>query len=205
MVEDSDARADLLQRIWSRRAGLQAYLQEERPRFRRRANLTIVLSTMAALSTAGPAVGGESFAGGIQRALGLGSDSYVWRVLCLLALVVSVGAALLTNLAKSQDHGSRLATAEAVDGELEGLSVLLQFGELPVQDAVKLYQQYTAKISFVPDIPVLPGGRPVEPAGPGPADPPRRTGGLPAVPPPARPGSTARSSGRSREDRTPPR
>lgn len=204
MVEDRDVRADLLQRIWSRRASLQEYLAEHRPRVRRRANVTIVLSTLAAISTAGPAVGGESFAGGIQRALGLSSESYVWRVLCLLALLVSVGAALLTNLGKSQDQATRLATAEAVDGELEGLSVLLQFGELPVQDAVKLYQQYTAKISFVPDVPVPAGSRPVEAAVPGSADAARRRRSLPAVPPP-RPGAAAQPSGRSRQDRTPPR
>jgi hypothetical protein len=205
MVEDSDVRTDLLQRIWSRRAGLQAYLQEQRPRVRRRANVTIVLSTLAAISTAGPAVGGQSFADGVQRALGLSSDSSVWRVLCLVALLVSVGAAILTNLAKSQDHTTRLAAAEAVDGELEGLSVLLEFGQLPVQDAVKLYQQYTAKISFVPDVPMAAGSRPMEVAAPASADRPHRTGGLPAVPPPVHPRSTTPPSGRPRRDRPPPR
>jgi hypothetical protein len=189
MVEDNRVRDDLLQRISSRRAGVQAHLQEQRPRFRRRANLTIVLSTLAALSTAGPAVGGESFAGGVQRALGLPSDSSVWRVLCLIALLVSVGAAILTNLSKSPDHAVRLANAEAVEAELGGLAVLLEFGQLPVQDAVKLYQQYTAKVSFVPDGPVAAGSRPMAAAAPVPADGARRTDGVPAVPPPSRPRS----------------
>jgi hypothetical protein len=213
MAENSDVRADLLQRIWSRRAGLQAYVEQNRPRFRRRANVTIVLSTLAALSTAGPAVGGESFAGGVQRALGLSSDSYVWRVLCLAALLVSVGAAILTNLAKSPDQAARLASAEAVDGELEGLSVLLEFGQLAVQDAVKLYQQYTAKISFVPDAPMAPDSGPAAVVAPAvasvpasaPADRARRGGGLPAVPPPVRPRSTMPPVPRPPSDRTPPR
>ena len=83
-------------------------------------------------------MGGESFAGGVEKALGLTSDSYVWRALCLLALLVSIGAAVLTNLGKSSDQGGRLPTAEAVDGELEGLSFVLEFGQLPLEDAVKL-------------------------------------------------------------------
>jgi hypothetical protein len=65
-------------------------------------------------------VGGETFAGGVQRALGLRTDSIVWRVLCLAALVVSVTAAVLTNLTRTQDTVERLSTAEAVGAELEG-------------------------------------------------------------------------------------
>jgi hypothetical protein len=186
MAEDGDARANLLARIASRRASVRAHLQGNRPRVRRRANATIVLSSLAAFFTAGPAVGGETFAGGLQKTLGLSSDAYVWRVLCLAAMLVSVGAAVLTNLSKSHDAASRLSTAEAVDGELEGLAVLLEFGQLPVQDAVKLYQQYTAKISFVEDLTLADGYHP-GPASAGvgaePVDGQRRTGELPAVPP----------------------
>jgi hypothetical protein len=205
MVEGNDVRVDLLERVGSRRHSLQAYLRDNQPRFRRRTNITIVLSTVAAISTAGPALGGQSFAEGVQKALGLSSDAIVWRVLCLLALLVSFAAALLTNLGRSQDQAARLATAEAVEGELEGLSVLLQFGQLPVQDAVKLYQQYTAKVSYVPDDPTPAGSRPVAVAAPAPAAPPHRTGGLPAVPPPVRPRSTTPPSGRPRRDRPAPR
>ena len=172
MTDDDGVRADLLQRIASRRASVQAHLQDQRPRFRRRTNLTIVLSTLAAVSTAGPAVGGESFAGGVKNTLGLSSDSYVWRVLCLIALLVSVGAAILTNLGKSQDHAARLASAEAAVAELDGLTVLLEFGQLPIQDAVKLYQQYSSKIGFLPDVPVPATSSPS--AGPRPPGPPPR-------------------------------
>jgi hypothetical protein len=204
MVEDNSVRLDLLQRISSRRAGVQAYLQQQRPRFRRRANVTIVLTTLAAVSTVGPAVGGQTFADGVKRALGLSSDSVVWRVLCLVALLVSVGAAILTNLGKSQSEATRLANVEAVEAELEGLAVLLEFGQLPVQDAVKLYQQYTSKISFVPDGPVAAGNHPMAGAAPVPADGARRTDGVPAVPPPARPRSGTGTGGRRYPGPPPP-
>jgi cytochrome bd-type quinol oxidase subunit 2 len=149
MVEDSDLRRDLLWRIEARRAAVQAFLRANRPRTRRRANMAIVLSSLAAVFTAGPAFGGEGFAGTVQKTLNLASDSYVWRILCLLALLVSVSSATLTNITKSQDDVARLSTAEAANAELEGLSTLLQFGHLSVQDAVKLYQQYSAQIPFV--------------------------------------------------------
>jgi cytochrome bd-type quinol oxidase subunit 2 len=157
MPDDGELRRDLLARIQARRGSVQAFLRDHRPRIRRRANITIVLSSLAAVFTAGPAVGGETFAESVQDTLGLQSDSSVWRVLCLLAMLVSVGAAVLTNIAKSQDDVARLSTAEAANAELEGLATLLEFGHLSVDDAVKLYQQYSVKIPFVEEPSV--GGR----------------------------------------------
>jgi hypothetical protein len=155
MAEDTEVlRSELIARIEGRRAAVRAYLHENEPRVRRRSNLTVVLSALAAVFTVGPAVGGETFSRGVQRALGLSTDSLVWRFLCLATLLVSVAAAILTNLAKSQDTMSRLSTVEAAGAELEGLATLLEFGQLPLPDAVKLYQQYTAKIPFVEDVPV---------------------------------------------------
>ena len=159
MADDSELRRNLLWRIETRRAAVQAFLRANRPRTRRRANVCVVLSSLAALFTAGPAVGGETFAGGVQKSLGLSSDSYVWRVLCLLALLVSIGSAILTNLGKSQDDVARLSSAEAANAELEGLGSLLQFGQLGVEDGAKLSQQYSVKIPFVDDVPA-PAGAP---------------------------------------------
>jgi hypothetical protein len=159
MAEDSALlRDDLLARITARRSDVRAYLRDNRPRLRRRANLTIVLSALAALFTAGPAVGGETFSQSVQHNLGLSSDSLVWRVLCLAALVVSIASAVLTNMGKSDDAAGRLGTAEAANAELEGLTTLLEFGQLPVEEAVKLYQQYTVKIPFVEEAAALTAG-----------------------------------------------
>lgn len=167
MADDAELRRDLLARIESRRAAVQAFLRDNRPRIRRRANITIVLSSLSAVFTAGPAVGGETFAASVQRTLGLASESSVWRLLCLAALLVSVGAALMTNIGRSQDAVGRLGTAEAVNAELEGLTTLVEFGHLPVEDAVKLYQQYTVKIPFVDDAGALAVGAPRSGSAPG--------------------------------------
>ncbi len=118
MADDDQLRRDLLARIEWRRAAVQAFLRANRPRIRRRANVTIVLSSLAAVFTAGPALGGEPFAEAIQDGFGLRSDSIVWQVLCLAALLVSISAAVMTHIAKSQDADARLSTFEAVNAEL---------------------------------------------------------------------------------------
>ena len=153
MVEGSDVRGDLLARIAAKRATVQAHIRRFGPRTRRRANAVVLLTSLSAVFTVGPAAGGEGFAEAVSTRLGLSADSVVWRVLCLSALLVSVAAAVLTNLSKSHDAAVRLSTAEAVDGELEGLALLLEFGQLPVEDAVQLYQQYTAKLGFIAGAP----------------------------------------------------
>lgn len=153
MAEDDELRRDLLARIEMRRAAVQAFLRDNRPKIRRRANVTIWLSSLAAVFTAGPAIGGEPFTQSVQQTLNLRAESVVWRVLCLAALLVSVGAAVMTNIARSQDADARLSTVEAVNAELEGLTWLLHYGHLSVDDGAKLYQQYTSKIPFVEDLP----------------------------------------------------
>ena len=159
MTDDIDVRRDLMARIEARRAAAQSFLRHHRPRIRRRANLTVVLSALVAAFTAGPAIGGETFAESVQNTLGLSSDSYVWRTLCLAALLVSVTSAVLTNMGKSHDDIARLSAAEAANAELESLHALLEYGHLPVQEAVKLYQQYSVKIPFVDDAAAAIGGR----------------------------------------------
>jgi hypothetical protein len=149
MDPEADFRRELLTRIDARRAGITAYLRRIRPRRDHLITTSIVSSSLAAVLTAGPALGGETFADTVGNALSLGDRSLVWRLLCLGALVVSLVAAISTNLARSRDLERRVNAAEACNTELEGLATLLEFGRLPLDDAVKLYQQYVVKIPFV--------------------------------------------------------
>jgi hypothetical protein len=169
-ADDSELRRDLLWRIETRRASVQAFLREHRPRTRRRATLAVVLSSLAAVFTAGPAFGGEGFAQSVKDMFGVTDESMVWQVLCLLAVLVSVGAAVLANLSKTHDDAGRLSSAEAVNCELEGLAGLLQYGHLTAEDAVKLYQQYSVKVPFIDDQPVGPPAHGSAPATPHPRD-----------------------------------
>ena len=150
MVSDqSDLRRELLYRIDSRRASIDDYLQRARPRGGRLVTVAIVSSALAAVLTAGPALGGEPFAEGVANSLALPSDSIVWRGLCFLALGVSLVAAITTNLARSQDTERKIAVAESTNAELEGLRTLLTFGQVSVGDAATQYQQFLTKIPWV--------------------------------------------------------
>jgi cytochrome bd-type quinol oxidase subunit 2 len=154
MADQTDHRQDLLRRVNARRAGVGAYLRRRRPRVRRWATVTLVLTSLSAVFTAGPALGGVTFAEAVQNVLGLNSSSTVWKALCFLALLVSVGATVLTNINRSRDPVAELSAVEAADAELEGLATLLEFGTISVEDGAKLYQQYVTKIPFIDDAPV---------------------------------------------------
>ena len=152
-----DVRQQLVDRIATRRASITVYLNGSRPRSSRLAIVSIISSAVATVLVAGPALGGETFADGVSGALGLSTTSIVWRVLCFLAMLASLAAAITTNLQKSQDLPGRISTAEAVDADLEGLQTLLQFGKTPTTDAVNLYQGYVARIPFVDEQAPSPG------------------------------------------------
>jgi hypothetical protein len=190
MADDEALRRDLLWRIEARRGSIQAYLRDHRPRTRRLATVTVVLSSLAALFTAGPALGGEPFAQSVQSSLGLASDSTVWRTLCFLALLVSVGSAVLVNLGKANDDVAKLSSAEAANTELEGLTGLLEYGRVTLEDGAKHYQQYIVKIPFVDDLPAAVPPAPWQgqyappPPAPGPYAPPPPAPGPYAPPPP---------------------
>src|SRR3954453_13428736 len=149
MAGDEGVRRALLWRIEARRGSIQAYLRQHRPRTRRRATITVVLSSLAALFPAGAALGGEPFAQSVQDTPGRASDSYVWRTLCFLTMLVSIASANLVNLGKAIDEVAKLSSAEVANTELEGLTGLLEFGRVSLEDGVKLYQQYIVKIPFV--------------------------------------------------------
>lgn len=156
MGDNVDVRLELIRRIEARRASINAFLRRVRPRSIRLANISIVSSAVAAVFTAGPAFGGVSFTEAVQRGISLSDSSIVWRALCLAATLVSLVAAISVHLNKSQDVASQLSAAEACNTELEGLQALLEFAQLPVRDAVELYQKYISKIPFVEEEPAHP-------------------------------------------------
>ncbi|MET3812301.1 hypothetical protein [Arthrobacter sp. UYEF3] len=149
MSEAPDARQLLSTRIDEKQQAVRAYLARERPRRNRLSNVSIVGSGLAAVLTAGPAVGGTGFTHAVAKLFSLGDDSIVWRVLCLLAVVLSVAAALATNFATSRSVADRVSAAETCNAQLEGLAVSLDIGHIDVDEAFKLYQQYAGQVPFV--------------------------------------------------------
>jgi len=143
----------LLTRITERRRDVEVFLKKARPRSERIATVSVVSSALAAALTAGPGLGGSAFTQNVAGVLGARDDSLVWRLLCILAMVVAVVAAISANLGKSKDAEARIIAAETSKAELEGLQAMLEFGQVSFEDAVKLYQQYIAKVGYVESAP----------------------------------------------------
>ena len=153
MPRDSEVRRELLERIRAKRASISAFVRDLEPRGARLTNLSIICSAIVTALTAGPALGGARFTDSAANVLNLPDESLVWRILCLAAMVLSIVAAIATNMYKSHDVAARLAKAEACNVALEGLEALVEFGQIPTADAVKQYQQHIAEIPFIQERP----------------------------------------------------
>lgn len=149
-VNDEQAlRRQLVERVRSRRVDIDGFLDRARPRNSRLATISVVSSALAAVCTGGPAIGGETFAKTAQGFVGTASDAPIWRSLCAVALLVSVVAAICTNLMRSQNAVARISAAETANAELDSLQTMLEFGQVRLDIGLKLYQQSIAKVSFV--------------------------------------------------------
>jgi hypothetical protein len=152
MDEDLQLRRELSERIEQRRASIGAFLRRIRPRQSRLAATSVIGSSVAAALTAGPATG-QGFADSVASMLSLASSSVVWQSLCLMSTILSVAVALTTHFATSKGKAEQISAAETCNAELEGLQTALAFGNMPLDEAVRLYQQYSVKAAFVEDLP----------------------------------------------------
>ena len=149
MMRESESGRELLERIRTRRASIGVYVRDLDRRGARLTNLSIICSAMVTALTAGPALGGVGFTDLTGDVLQVSDNSLIWRGLCFLAMLLSIVAAVATNLYKSQDVATRLAKAEAVNAALEGLETQVEFGQLSLPEAVQQYQQHVASVPFI--------------------------------------------------------
>ncbi|WP_138444231.1 hypothetical protein [Sinomonas susongensis] len=154
MDEDAGARKELSALIEERRGTIRDFLRRARPRRSRLTNISLLGSSLAAAFTVGPAAGGTKFTEALKNLFALADDSVVWRVLCLAAVLLSITAAIATNLANSSNVAAQVSAAEACLGELEGLQLSLSLGNVPLDDIVQAYRQAIAKVPFLDDVPV---------------------------------------------------
>ncbi|MFE4228906.1 hypothetical protein ACFRJ8_13560 [Arthrobacter sp. NPDC056886] len=55
-------------------------------------------------------------------------------------------------MAGNASVATKVTAAETCNAQLEGLQTALNFGRLPLGDAVQLYQQYSTQVAFVDDV-----------------------------------------------------
>lgn len=146
---DVEQQRKLLERIKSKHEQVSAYVKQNEGRVSRVSNFTIIASSVAAVLMVGPGVGGEKFTARMGALLSVADDSLVWRALCLAALLISVGIAILNRMNQSPDAAQRLAGARLCLARLEGLEMAVEVGTTSVSDGAKQYQQYVNDVAFI--------------------------------------------------------
>src|SRR5437763_17164419 len=121
MSHQHDSSQDLLDLIRERRASIQGFVSRAGPRSQRLMVVSIFSSSIVSALTAGPALGGTRFTEAAAAMARTGDDSIVWRGLCLSAMILSILAAISTNMLRSSETATRVAKAEACNAALEGL------------------------------------------------------------------------------------
>jgi hypothetical protein len=146
---EHDDEQRLMAKIADQIGRIEAFLRRARPRHARLTVVTIVSAALAATLTAGPALGGNTFTEWASETFNVTDASGVWRPLCLLAMVVSVIAAICASLNQVSKTESRIASAEACRTELACLQTLIEFRQVALTEALKLYQQHLTRVPFL--------------------------------------------------------
>jgi hypothetical protein len=126
---------DLSSLIQRTRDQVAKYLGQARTRQRRLLNVAIVAGALATALAGAPAV--------------VGVQPSVWRILCILAAVCSLVAAVVTQLQKSNSVGENVSRAETVRARLEVLNIGLISGNLSHEQAATEYAACVEQSSFI--------------------------------------------------------
>ncbi|WP_336711406.1 exodeoxyribonuclease VII small subunit [Arthrobacter sp. USHLN218] len=148
-MDNAQGRQDLSRQIDERRESIRAYLRRARPRRNLLTTTSLIASAVAAALTAGPGFGRDGFNNAVAEIFSLPDSAIVWQVICALASILSLVAAITTGLANSRNTSEQISTAESASAQLEGLLAALRYGQLPLDEAVRLYQEYSSKAAFI--------------------------------------------------------
>jgi hypothetical protein len=144
---DGGLRADLLVWIKRKRPEVENYLRLAASRRRLLINTTIIAGTLAAALTATPALGGKSFADWLTGIFSLASPA--WQLLCGVASICSITAAVATQLLKSHNIEDRISRAQGARAKLQMLEVGIESGLMTPVEAGAAYIVCIGDISFI--------------------------------------------------------
>lgn len=147
MAEATGTSFNLPGRIREKRAQVDRYLAKALPRKRRLLNATLLGGALAALLTAGPALGGKTFSAWLSEVFGLHSPA--WQLLCGAAALCSLTAAISTQLLKSHGLEENLARAQLCSTKLELLELGLAAGQLDGAQALAEYGKCVEAAAFL--------------------------------------------------------
>ncbi|MFM7513756.1 MAG: hypothetical protein ACKO3F_10430 [Cyanobium sp.] len=117
----------LLNELRNQRDLLARFLRRNRPRQQRLSTLAVVASSLAAVLTAAPALGGPSFTTELTKLLGLQSPS--WRWICAAAALVSTLASSCSQLLQSSRLEEKVSRCQSAMARLDALELGLELGQ----------------------------------------------------------------------------
>lgn len=137
----------LIPRVSAKRLDVERYLRAVGARHHRLITLTIVAAAVATLLTASAAFGGEPFAEWLTTTFALSAPS--WRILCGVAAVCSLTAAVATQLQTSKNYMEHIARAQKAKAALEMLEVSIALNHLDHHEATSEYLKIIETTSFI--------------------------------------------------------
>jgi hypothetical protein len=117
----------LLSELHHQRDTLARFLRRNQPRQQRLSTLAVAASSLAALLTAAPALGGPSFTAELTELLGLQSPS--WRWICAAAALLSTLASSCSQLLQSSRLEEKLSRCQSAMARLDALELGLDLGQ----------------------------------------------------------------------------
>jgi peptidoglycan/LPS O-acetylase OafA/YrhL len=149
----------LIARVTAKRLDVERYLRAVGARHRRLITLTIIAAAIATLLTASAAFGGKPFADWLTATFN--SSTPFWRILCGVAAVCSLTAAVATQLQTSKNYSEHISRAQKAKASLEMLEVAIALNHLNPHEATTEYLKIIETTSFiepaaVPNWPAIP-------------------------------------------------
>jgi hypothetical protein len=141
------ASDELLDRVRSKRAEVDKYLEFNSRRRCLLVNLVIIAGALAALLTAPPAVGGKPFTDWLQQLFH--SSEPAWRFLCLFACLASLVSVIAIQIQKSNNYEEHIVRAQGLRAALEVLEVSVTCGSLTIHEATSQFLKCLEDSSFM--------------------------------------------------------
>ena len=141
------ASGELLDRVRSKRAEVDKYLEFNSRRRCLLVNLVIIAGALAALLTAPPAVGGKTFTDWLQQLFQ--SSEPAWRFLCLFACLASLVSVVAIQIQKSNNYEEHIVRAQGLRATLEVLEFSITCGSLTIDKATSQFLRCLEDSSFM--------------------------------------------------------
>ena len=142
-----DAGNGLIARVIAKRVDVERYLRAVGARHHRLVTLTVITAALATALTASAAFGGKAFADWLTETFALSTPS--WRILCAVAAVCSLTAAVATQLQTSKNYSEHIARAQKAKASLEMLEAAIALNHLNHQQATTEYLKIIETTSFI--------------------------------------------------------